>query len=204
MGFTEHSWDSLVQLIACQTQSLQLLFSHYLCTMAVPNPIINKVAQKAIVSIDLADLLPKAEDIVTIDLKDFLFKGLILREAEFREQVSNTDWTQYQNKYVILYSSVDAIIPMWAFMVLTAELSPYSKDIANTTPTQALSVFLNHAIEQLDPAQYAGQRLVVKGCGDIALDSSAFVAITQKLSQSARAIMYGEPCSMVPVYRRVL
>lgn len=171
--------------------------------MAVPNPILNKVAQKAITSIDLADLLPKAEDVVIIDLKDFLFKGLILRESEFREQVKNTDWTQYQDKYLILYSSVDAIIPMWAYMVLTAELSPYAKDIANTAPTQALSIFLNHAIEQLDPLQYQGQRLVVKGCGDVALDSSAFVAITQKLSQSARAIMYGEPCSMVPVYRRV-
>ena len=172
--------------------------------MAVPDPIINKVAQKAIVTLDLADFFPKQEDIVVIDLKDYLFKGLILREADFREQVKNTDWSIYQDKYVAIHSSVDAIIPMWAYMVLTAELTPYAKDIANASRGHAVDVFMYRAIEKINAADYAGQRIVIKGCGDRQIDSAAFVYITHRLAGTARAIMYGEPCSMVPVYKKSL
>lgn len=171
--------------------------------MEVTDPIINKVAKKAIVSIDLENFFPRKEDIAVIDMKDYLFKGLILREADFREQVKNTDWSTYAGKYVVIYSSVDAIMPMWAYMVLTAELSVYAKDIANTNPEHAEEVFMYLAIAALNPADYAGQRIVVKGCGDRQIDSAAFVQITQRLAGTARAIMYGEPCSMVPVYKQV-
>ena len=172
--------------------------------MALPTPIVNKVAQKAIVSIDLADMLPKEDAIVVIDLKDYLFKGLILREADFRAQVKLTDWTVYAGKYVVINSSVDAIIPMWAYMVLTAEISPYAIDIVNGDPAEATHLFLLRAIEYMDIAAYSGQRVVVKGCGDIAIDPSAFVACTHRLAPVARAVMYGEPCSMVPVYKRLV
>ena len=172
--------------------------------MDISNPIVNKVAQKAIVSIDLEDLFPKKEEIIEIDMKDYLFKGLILREAEFREQVKNTDWTSYKDKYVALHASVDTIIPMWAYMVMTAELSPYAKDVANASPAHAEEIFMYRAIEHLNAADYAGQRIVIKGCGDRKIDAAAFVYITQKLAGSARAIMYGEPCSMVPVYKKSL
>ena len=168
------------------------------------DPIINKVAQKAIVTIDLADFFPKEESIVAIDMKDYLFKGLILREADFRDQVKNTEWPVYQDKYVSLHSSVDAIIPMWAYMVISAELAPYAKDIANTSPDRAAETFLNRAIDRIDPTDYDGQRIVIKGCGDRQIDATAFVSITQRLATSARALMYGEPCSMVPVYKRVV
>lgn len=168
------------------------------------SPIINKVAQKALVTLDLADLFPKEDSIVTIDLKDYLFKGLILREADFREQVKNTDWSAYQDKYVVIHSSVDAIVPMWAYMVLSAELSPYAKDIASTAPEHAADIFLYRAIEKINPADYAGQRIVIKGCGDRQIDSAAFVAIANKLATSARAINYGEACSMVPVYKKLM
>ena len=170
--------------------------------MEVPTPIINKVAQKAIVTIDLADFFPKEENIVSIDMKDYLFKGLILREADFRAQVKNTDWSVYQDKYVVIHSTVDAIIPMWAYMVLAAELTPYAKDIANAAPSHAVDIFMYRAIEKINEADYAGQRLVIKGCGDRQIDSAAFVHITNKLAGTARAIMYGEPCSMVPVYKK--
>lgn len=172
--------------------------------MESPAPIINKVAQKAIVTLDLADLFPKEESIVAIDLKDYLFKGLILREADFREQVKNTDWSVYQNKYVIIHCSADAIVPMWAYMVLTAELTPFAKDIAGAAPAQAADVFMHRAIDRLNAADYAGQRVVIKGCGDRQIDSAAFVSITHKLACTARAIMYGEPCSMVPVYKKTV
>jgi len=165
-------------------------------------PILNKVAQKAIVTLDLADFFPKEEEIVMIDLKDYLFKGLILREADFREQMKNTDWSVYQDKYVVIHSSVDAIIPMWAYMVLAAELSPYAEDIASATPANAAETFLNRAIEKINADDYAGQRIVIKGCGDRQIDSAAFVHITNKLAGTARAINYGEACSMVPVYKK--
>lgn len=172
--------------------------------MQTPDPIINKVAQKNIITIDLADFIPKESEVTVIDMKDFLFKGLILREADFRELVKNTNWAAYQDKYVVLHSSVDAIIPMWAYMVISAELTPYAKDIANADPAHATDIFLYRAIEKIDPAQYDGQRIVIKGCGDRQIDAAAFVYITQKLAGIARALMYGEPCSMVPVYKRVV
>jgi Protein of unknown function (DUF2480) len=172
--------------------------------MESPSPIINKVAQKAITTLDLADLFPKEESMAAIDLKDYLFKGLILREADFREQVKNTDWSAYQDKYVLIHCSADAIVPMWVYMVLSAELTPYAKDIASASPAQAADVFMHRAIGKLNPADYAGQRVVIKGCGDRQIDSAAFVSITHKLAGSARAIMYGEPCSMVPVYKKLV
>ncbi len=172
--------------------------------MEAPDPIINKVAQKAIITLDLADFFPQAESIVSIDMKDYLFKGLILREADFREQIRNTDWSAYQDKYVAIHSTVDAIVPMWAYMVLTAELTLYAKDIANAAPEHAIDMFMYRAIEKVNAADYAGQRVVIKGCGDRQIDSAAFVCITNKLAGSARAIMYGEPCSMVPVYKKLL
>lgn len=170
--------------------------------MSVINPIINKVAQKALVTIDLADFFPKEEKMVAIDMKDYLFKGLILREADFRQQVKDTDWSSYMDKYVAIHSSVNAIIPMWAYMVLTAELSPYVKDIANTAPQHAADVFLYRAVEKINAEDYEGKRVVIKGCGDRQIDSAAFVYITNKLAATARAITYGEPCSMVPVYKK--
>lgn len=169
-----------------------------------PEPIINKVAQKAIVTLDLADFIPAQESVTVIDMKDYLFKGLILREADFREQVKNTDWSVYQDKYVVLHSSVDAIIPMWAYMIISAELTPYAKDIANSAPDHAVEIFMYKAIDQIQAADYEGQRVVIKGCGDRHIDTAAFVSITQKLATTARALMYGEPCSMVPVYKRVV
>jgi hypothetical protein len=172
--------------------------------MEVPNPIINKVAQKAIITLDLADFFAGEDSIVAIDLRDYLFKGLILRESDFREQVKQTDWSAYQDKYVVIHSSVDAIVPVWAYMVLAAELSPYAKDIANVSPDHAADVFMYRAIEKIDAADYRGQRVVIKGCGDRKIDSAAFVYITNKLACTARAIMYGEPCSMVPVYKKLM
>ena len=169
-----------------------------------PDPIINKVAQKAIITLDLADFFPTEESIAVIDMKDYLFKGLILREADFREQVKNTDWSVYQDKNVVLHSSVDAIIPMWAYMIVSAELAPYAKDIANSSPDHAVEIFMYRAIDQIRASDYEGQRVVIKGCGDRQIDTAAFVSIAQKLATTARALMYGEPCSMVPVYKRVV
>ena len=170
--------------------------------MEAPKPIVNKVAQKALVTIDLEDYFPKQEELTVIDLKDYLFKELILKETDFREAVKNTDWSQYTNSYVVLYCSSNAIIPMWAYMVLSAELSAYVKDIACTHPSHAAEIFLYRNIAVLNKAEFEGKRIVVKGCGERQIPEAAYVQITQQLSQVARSIMYGEACSSVPVFKK--
>lgn len=165
-------------------------------------PIVNKIAQRAIITLDLEDYFPNQKDILIIDLKDFLFKGLLLKEASFRETVKNTDWSKYRDKLVVLHCSSLAIIPMWAYMILSAELSPYAKDIACTTPEHAPEIFLYRAISNLDSSQFTNQRVVIKGCGARQIPEAAYVQITQKLATVARVIMYGEPCSSVPVFKK--
>lgn len=174
----------------------------YFYLMDTTKPLVNKVAQKAIITLDMEQYFPAKEDVAVIDLKDYLFKGLILKEADFRDTVKNTDWGQYKDKYVVVYCSTNAIIPMWAYMVLSAELTPYAKDIANADPAHAIEIFLYRNLAKLDMAQFAGQRVVVKGCGDRQIPEAAFVQIAQQLANIARVIMYGEPCSTVPVYKR--
>lgn len=170
--------------------------------MDTTKPLVNKVAQKAIVTLDIETYFPTQEEVAIIDLKDYLFKGLILKEAEFRDIVKNTDWAQYKDKYVTVYCSTNAIIPMWAYMVLSAELTPYAKDIANADPAHTTEIFLYRNLANLDMAQFAGQRVVVKGCGDRQVPEAAYVQIAQQLAKVARSIMYGEPCSTVPVYKK--
>jgi hypothetical protein len=165
-------------------------------------PIVNKVAQKAIVNLDLEDYFPRPEEISSIDLKDFLFKGLILREAEFREAVNNTDWKKYEGKYVAIFCSTDAIIPMWAHMILSTELSPFAKDVAFSPPAHAAEIFLYRNLAKLNMDDFANQRVIVKGCGERQIPEAAYVQIAQQLSKVARSIMFGEACSSVPVFKK--
>ncbi len=167
-----------------------------------PKPLVNRVAQSALITLDLEEYFPKEEDIAFIDLKDFLFKGLILREADFRETVKATDWSQYQNKYVAIYCSNDAIIPMWAYMVLSAELAPYANDVINSHAQRAADAFLLRRLDRMDKEQFAGKRIVIKGCGERKIPEAAFVEITRQLSNIASSVMYGEPCSTVPVFKK--
>jgi hypothetical protein len=125
-----------------------------------------------------------------------------LREADFREAVKNTDWSQYQNKYVAIHCTTNAIIPMWAYMVLSAEVSPFATDVTCSNVEQAAEIFLQHNLAKLDNEQFKGQRVVVKGCGDRKVPEAAFVQITQQLTNIARVVMYGEPCSTVPVFKK--
>jgi hypothetical protein len=165
-------------------------------------PIVNRIQQSGLITLDLETFIPKDEEMAAIDLKDFLFKGLILREADFRETVKKTDWSQYKDKYVALYCSADAVIPMWAYMILSAELSPYAKDLAAVNPTNAAQIFFDNRLAALDMEAFRGQRVVVKGCGDKRTSEAAYVRITQQLSKVARVVMFGEPCSTVPVFKK--
>ena len=139
---------------------------------------------------------------MSIDLKDFLFKGLILREEEFRNTVKATSGKTYQDKYVAIHCSTDAIIPMWAYMILSAQLSPFAKDVAVISPERASEDFLLRNLSRLDTALFEDKRILVKGCGDRKIPEAAFVLIAERLTPVVRSLMYGEACSNVPVYKK--
>lgn len=163
----------------------------------------NKVAQKAIESIDLESFIPKATDIVAFDVKDFLFKGLLLREKDFRAQLKSFDFSKFQQKYVYIYCSTDAIVPMWAYMLLSTYLSKVVafQTFAPNLPA-AEEQFVLHKIKTLDTEKYQKKRIVVKGCGNKKFSPAVYIAISQKLQTICKALSFGEACSMVPVYKK--
>jgi hypothetical protein len=170
--------------------------------MSNENLIENRVAKSGLIMLNLEEYFPRAEEILAVDLKDFLFKELILREAEFREMVKQKNWQQYENSYVAVYSSANAIIPMWAYMIIAAALAPFAKDVACSHPFHAAEIFLYRNIAKLNAEDFRGQRIVIKGCGERQIPEAAFVQVTQQLSKVVRSIMYGEPCSTVPVFKK--
>ena len=161
----------------------------------------NKVADSGIVTIDLASLLP-ANETVLFDIKPFLFKELILKEKEFRAALLAVDWTKYQEKIVGIFCSTDAIIPMWANMLIVSALSPFATAIYFGDENKIREQQLLENIAKINVGDYSNQRVVIKGCGETPIGESAYVAITQKLRPEVKSIMYGEPCSTVPVYKR--
>jgi hypothetical protein len=165
------------------------------------DPLINKVAESGLVSLDLAQYLPK-NDIVVFDIKPYLFMELILKEKDFRASLSSIDWSIYQDKIVGIFCSTDAIIPMWANMLIVSNLSSYATAVYFGDENKTREFVLLEAIQNIDAAVFNEQRVVVKGCGDVVIGESAYVAITQKLRPVVKSIMYGEPCSTVPVYKK--
>lgn len=162
---------------------------------------INKVAESGLISLDLAQFIPNNE-IVVFDIKPYLFMELILKEKDFRASLSLIDWTLFKDKIVGIFCSTDAIIPMWANMLIVANLSPYVKAVYFGDENKTRELVLLEEIQKLDAAAYLDQRVVVKGCGDVLIGESAYIAITQKLRPVVKSIMYGEPCSTVPVYKK--
>lgn len=164
-------------------------------------PLVNRVAQSGLVTIDLEEMYPTG-DIVPFDLKDYLFMGLILKEKDFREALKAHDWAQYTGKNLAVFCSADAIIPMWAYMLVATCAAPHAADIAQTTPDHFAETAFIKKLAALDPADYAGKRLVIKGCSDKPVPPSAYLEITRRLQPVAQSIMFGEPCSTVPVYKK--
>nr|MBC7612849.1 DUF2480 family protein [Pseudopedobacter sp.] len=169
--------------------------------MDIQENIINKVAQSGLVSFDLADLHDKGERVV-YDMKDHLFQGLILREKDFREQVKNQDWEVFKDKNIAVICSADAIVPTWAYMLIASKLQPIANFFVFGDLELLETALYLGAIEKLDVQKFKDQRLVIKGCGDIEIPVSAFMALTSKLNPIVKSIMYGEPCSTVPIFKR--
>lgn len=162
--------------------------------------IVNKVAASALEEVNLEDYYPR-EQIIVFDLKPYLFMELILKEKDFREGLQNTDWTIYQDKIVAVTCSADAIIPMWAYMLIATYLQPIAKEIISGDERTALKQVFLERINNINIEHFAGKRVVIKGCGEIPIGEYAYMEITKKLRPVAKSIMYGEPCSTVPIYK---
>lgn len=163
--------------------------------------IINKVAQSALLSLDLEDYYPR-ETIVLFDLKPFLFREMILKEKDFRAALQGLDWAQYQDKIVAVTSTADAIIPLWAYMLVAVYLEPFAKNIVMGDERTALQESFLSNLRAIDLAPFADKRVVVKGCGDLSVGGFAYMEIARRLRPIVKSIMYGEPCSTVPVYKK--
>ena len=163
--------------------------------------IVNKVAESGLITLDLEQYYPKG-DILVFDLKDYLFMGLILKEKDFRAALQAHDWSQYQDKNVAVVCSVDAVIPVWAYMLVGAYLQPVAKEIVFGSQDELIKQVLLKNIRQIDVSEFADKRVVVKGCGELPIGEYAYMEVTQKLRPVAKSIMYGEPCSTVPIFKK--
>ena len=162
--------------------------------------IVNKVSESGLITLDLEQYYPR-EELVLFDLKDYLFMGLILKEKDFREALKNQDWEVYRNKYVGVTCSADAIIPPWAYMLAASYLQPVAKDVIMGDEKEVHKTIFLQNIQGIDVKEFTGQRVVVKGCGETPIGEFAYMEITKRLRPVAKTIMYGEPCSTVPIYK---
>lgn len=162
----------------------------------------NKVANSGLITIDIEHLVPK-QTIMTFDIKSVLFMELMLKEKEFREFLKTNDWTLYQGAYVHIICSSDAIVPTWAYMLLQTKLQNIARFVYFGTKQDMMHQLYLQAINNLNLDDYTDQRVVIKGCGDEPIPTNVYVYLTQKLLPKVKSIMYGEPCSTVPVYKKV-
>jgi hypothetical protein len=169
--------------------------------MSMSDPIINKVAESGIVTLDLEQYYPKGE-VEVFDLKDHLFMGMILKEKDFRESLKKLDWEKYKDKHVAVTCSADAIIPVWAYMLIVSYLQPIAKNIVLGNEQELhKSIFLKN-ISEIKTEEFSDKRVVIKGCGETPIADYAYMEATKILRPVAKSIMYGEPCSTVPIFKK--
>lgn len=163
--------------------------------------IVNKVAESSLITLNLEDYYPQQESAV-FDIKDFLFMGLILKEKDFRAALLQVDWEQYRNKNVAITCTADAIIPVWAYMLVASYLQPVANEVVFGDAENMHKILFLKNLSRINADEYADKRVVVKGCGDLPITETAYVEITRILRPVAKSIMYGEPCSTVPIFKK--
>lgn len=163
--------------------------------------IINKVSNSKLITLDLEELYPEGERVL-FDIKDWLFDQIILKEKDFRASVKNHDWSRYENTYVALTCSVDAIIPSWAYLLLSSELAPYSKKIVVGNLELLETSLFQDIIQNLSIESFKEKPIIIKGCAQKPIPASAFSMLIHKLQPIAKSIMYGEACSTVPLFKK--
>ncbi|NND09364.1 MAG: DUF2480 family protein [Saprospiraceae bacterium] len=164
-------------------------------------PLINRVAASSLVTVNLEDFYP-TDEIKSFDLTDYLWKGLILKEKEFRAELQSHDWTQYNNRYLCVYCSADAIIPVWAYMLIARYAEPEALDLYCGTQEEFLHTFFHDALQSFDVQTLKDKKVVIKGCSNKPVPTSAYFELTKVLRPLVQSIMYGEPCSTVPIYKK--
>lgn len=162
---------------------------------------VNKVAESGIITLNLEDFFP-GDEVMVFDMKDYLFMGLILKEKDFREALKNLDLQPFTGKHVAITCSADAVIPMWAFMLVASALQPLATDVFFGKKEEVVNKILIRNIQQIEAADFLDKRIVVKGCGELPVSEEAYMEVTKKLRPVAKSIMYGEPCSTVPVFKK--
>ena len=167
----------------------------------MPEDIINRVANSKLVVVDLEDYYPSGKRIL-FDIKDWLFEGFVLREKDFRAQVIAHDWSQYQDAFVALTCSTDAIVPAWAYMLLTMHLEPFAKKIIIGDLEQLEGSIYQTIIENLEVTPFNDKPIIIKGCANKPVPANAYILLSQKLKPIAKSIMYGEACSSVPLFKK--
>lgn len=162
--------------------------------------IVNKVANSELISLNLEEYYIPGERVV-FDIKDWLYEELLLREKDFRVAVKEHDWSRYQNKYVAIFCSTDAIVPTWAYMLIALHLEPFAKKSVFGDLVVLETVLFDAILCTINPQDFKDQRVVIKGCGDLPVPVAAYVAIASRLRPYVKSLMYGEPCSTVPLYK---
>lgn len=162
--------------------------------------IINRVANSKLITINLEDYYPNGTRVL-FDIKDWLFKGFVLREKEFRNQVKEYDWSQHQNNYVALTCSSDAIVPAWAYILISIHLESFTKRVIIGSLEQLESSLFQDVISNLDVSKFKDKPIIIKGCSKKPVPQNAYIMLANKLKPVAKSIMYGEACSSVPLYK---
>ena len=161
----------------------------------------NKIKESGLIQLDLADFKPKS-DSLGLDLAAQLWQGLVLKEKDFRTWIKNENWSLYQGKSVYIFCSVDAIIPTWAFMLVSSALHPYAELICVGSKSDIEKQQIAQNIVKIDPTEFKNAKVIIKGCSDISNPEFAMVTLLNHLQAHVDSLMYGEPCSTVPVYKK--
>jgi hypothetical protein len=163
--------------------------------------IVNRVANSKLVVVDLEDFYPEGRRVV-LDISPWLAEGIVLREKAYREAVKQHDWAQYRDCYVALTCTTDAIIPAWAYMLVSLHLAPLARKVTVGDLETLETVLFSEIVARMDLVEYTGKPVIIKGCAHKPIPQNAFVLLTQKLQPYAKSIMYGEACSAVPLYKQ--
>ena len=163
--------------------------------------IINRVSNSPLITIDLTDYAPKVS-VKELDIKDFLFEGIILKEKEFRNTLKEFNFSVFSDKVASVYCSSDAVVPMWAFMLITSYLNNIASEIHFGTKEGVFQKKFSDKIESIDASEFEGKKVIVKGCGEVPLTEDLYIAISKKLLPIVNSLMFGEACSAVPVFKK--
>jgi len=169
--------------------------------MDAENEIVNRVASSSLITFDLEDYYQPGERVL-IDIKDQLFQGIILKEKDFRDFIKTHNWSSYQDKFVAITCSEDAIIPTWAYMLLTSALQPFARKIVFGSLDDLENKIYLDVLNGIDWSKFNNSKVVIKGCSKVPVPQSAYVEATQRLRPYAQSIMFGEACSTVPVFKK--